>query len=208
MKDRFLMILLLAGLGSCTGGSLANQNVPSGTGGNFLILDGASDEIGNGGNEIPGASDAASVDTFRPDPLQAASKCTSNEYWSRGNHSLMAPGQACVACHKRSGEGPLYTIAGTLYPTGHEPDNCNGISSAASGAKVIVTGANGVVRTLLANAAGNFYTTEPVALPYNVKVVDSNGIERSMFTTATDGDCNRCHTQNGTNAAPGRVTLP
>jgi cytochrome c553 len=177
-------------------------------GGTSANTDGEAGGIGDAGNEVATSSDAQSPDTTKPDPLQATMRCTSNAYWSRGNHSLMAPGQACIACHQRSGEGPLYTIAGTLYPTGHEPDNCNGVSSATSGAQVIVTGANGAVLTLTANSAGNFYTTIPVAMPYNVKVVDGNGIERSMFTTSTDGDCNRCHTQNGTNAAPGRVTLP
>jgi cytochrome c553 len=160
------------------------------------------------GNEVATFLDAQPQDTMKPDPLHAAMGCSSKVYWTQGQNSMMAPGQPCIACHKRSGEGPLYTIAGTVYPTGHEPDNCNGISGTENDVKVIVTGANGAVLTLTANSAGNFYTTAPVAMPYKVKVVDGNGMERSMFTTATDGDCNSCHTQNGTNAAPGRVTLP
>jgi hypothetical protein len=29
-----------------------------------------------------------------------------------------------------------------------------------------------------------------------------------MVATTASGDCNSCHTQNGTSAAPGRITLP
>jgi hypothetical protein len=34
------------------------------------------------------------------------------------------------------------------------------------------------------------------------------GRERAMVTMQTSGDCNSCHTQNGANAAPGRIVLP
>jgi hypothetical protein len=34
------------------------------------------------------------------------------------------------------------------------------------------------------------------------------GRERIMATAQTSGDCNLCHTQSGTSAAPGRIILP
>jgi cytochrome c553 len=118
----------------------------------------------------------------------------------------MNPGQACIACHGGR-EGPRYVIAGTLYPTGHEPNNCNG-TNGTSGARVVVTGSNGTAVTLTPNSAGNFYSSTTLPGPYQAKVVDSAGKERVMVSTTATGDCNSCHTQNGTSSAPGRITLP
>lgn len=145
------------------------------------------------------------------DPLSAAPTCTSKTTWTRGTSgsSSMEPGQACISCHARSGgEAPTFVIAGTLYPTGHEPDNCNGVSGATSGAKVVVTGNNGTTLTLTPNGVGNFYSSTSLPGPYKAKVVSASGVERVMSGTASTGDCNSCHTQNGSNSAPGRITLP
>lgn len=144
-----------------------------------------------------------------PDPLNAAPTCTSNVTWTRGNSgsSLMNPGQACISCHASGGEAPRYVIAGTLYPTGHEPNNCDGVNG-TTGARVVVTGSNGTVITLTPNSAGNFYSSTTLPGPYKAKVVDSTSKERVMVATAATGDCNSCHTQTGTSGAPGRITLP
>ena len=144
------------------------------------------------------------------DPLNALPTCTSKTNWTKGTNgsSLMEPGQACISCHARSGgEAPTFAIAGTLYPTGHEPDNCNG-TNGTSGASVVVTGNNGSIITLTPNSAGNFYSSTSSPPPYLAKVVNSAGSERVMSSTASSGDCNSCHTQNGANGAPGRITLP
>jgi cytochrome c553 len=119
----------------------------------------------------------------------------------------MEPGQACISCHSKSGEAPTFVIAGTLYPTGHEPDNCNGVNG-TTGAKIVVTGNNGTSVTLTPNSAGNFYSSTTLPPPYKAKVVSSAGVERAMSGTASTGDCNSCHTQSGANSAPGRITLP
>jgi hypothetical protein len=148
--------------------------------------------------------------TTGPDPLNASPTCTSNTTWTRGNSgsSSMNPGQACISCHNSSGgEGPRYVIAGTLYPTGHEPNNCNG-TNGSTGARVVVTGTNGTSVTLTPNGAGNFYSSTSLPGPYQAKVVDSTGKERVMVSTAPNGDCNSCHTQTGASGAPGRITLP
>jgi uncharacterized membrane protein len=146
--------------------------------------------------------------TVGPDPLNASPTCTSKVTWNGGEgSSTMDPGQACISCHSRSGEAPKFVIAGTLYPTGHEPNNCYG-TSGNTGARVVVTGSNGTSVTLTPNSSGNFYTSTGLAGPYKAKVVDSAGKERVMVSTAPNGDCNSCHTQSGTNSAPGRITLP
>jgi hypothetical protein len=145
------------------------------------------------------------------DPLNAAPTCTSKTTWTRGTSgsASMEPGQACIGCHARSGgEAPTFVIAGTLYPTGHEPDNCNGASGSTTGAKIVVTGNNGTTVTLTPNGVGNFYSSTSLPGPYKAKVVSSSGVERVMSGTASTGDCNSCHTQSGSNSAPGRITLP
>jgi mono/diheme cytochrome c family protein len=131
------------------------------------------------------------------------SVCTSGRTSTRGEGPTMAPGQACVACHSR-GEGPRYSIAGTVYPTAHEPDNCLG---SPGGVSVVITGADGAVVTLPVNSAGNFSLRTRVATPYTAKVV-AGGKVRVMATPQTNGDCNACHTQAGTSLAPGRVVAP
>lgn len=121
----------------------------------------------------------------------------------------MHPGTACIACHLKPAGGPRYAVAGTLYPTAHEPDDCNGVSFAsAPGAQVVITDANGMVHTLEPNDVGSFYfESSSFAYPYRAKVV-YQGRERAMLLEQKDGDCNTCHTQDGTQAAPGRIVLP
>ncbi|MGC4119749.1 MAG: hypothetical protein QM765_35285 [Myxococcales bacterium] len=131
--------------------------------------------------------------------------CTSNTYYQSGGEegsSLMNPGMACLACHAQ-GEGPSFTIAGTVYPTFHEPDLCDG----AVGPSVVVTDAHGSVLTLRSNGAGNFYTGKAVSFPVSVKVT-SSGATRQMSASPSSGDCNACHTQDGANGAPGRIKMP
>lgn len=141
-----------------------------------------------------------------PDPFGVGSICTSKTLWTRGENAAMNPGMACVNCHRSSGEAPIFAIAGTLYATGHEPDNCNG-SNGTSGARVVITGADGTVLTLTPNAAGNFSSQAAVRMPYHAKVTFM-GRERLMISTQTNGDCNACHTQTGASLAPGRIVLP
>jgi hypothetical protein len=118
----------------------------------------------------------------------------------------MNPGRACIDCHSMGGDGPAYSVAGTVYPSAHEPDLCNG----ADGAGVVVVtivGADGLTQMLTPNAAGNFGSRAAVAFPYRAKI-SYMGRERAMAAMQTTGDCNSCHTQNGANGAPGRILLP
>ncbi|HTR49258.1 MAG TPA: hypothetical protein VMJ10_01045 [Kofleriaceae bacterium] len=144
-----------------------------------------------------------------PDPLNAPPTCTSGKYWTAGDDgsAKMHPGDACISCHASHSGGddaPQFTIAGTVFPTGHEPDDCDGVNG---GAQVVITDANNATYTLTANSVGNFYTSAAVVFPIHAKVV-ANGQERDMGTAQTSGDCNSCHTQNGANMAPGRIVLP
>jgi hypothetical protein len=143
------------------------------------------------------------------DPFTASPRCTSAKTSTffdgsttpPANRFDMNPGKACGTCHTR-------TIAGTVFPTAHEPDLCAGINGTASTAQIVVTGANGVSRTLTVASSGNFKgSLVGVALPFSVKVI-SNGRTRQMGMTLRTGDCNSCHTQTGANGAPGRIVAP
>jgi hypothetical protein len=136
--------------------------------------------------------------------------CTSNKTWNGGNNgsSLMQPGAACITCHTMRG-GPAYKVAGTVYPTAHEPNLCNGTNGTnAPTVSVVVTDANNVVTTIAVNSVGNFSSRAAIVAPFHVKVTDSNGKTRAMAGSLTAGDCNSCHTLAGVNGAPGRIMAP
>jgi hypothetical protein len=135
----------------------------------------------------------------------APAKCSSGNAWSGGEGMDMAPGQACIACHE-SGEGPRFTVAGTVMGAVDDSDNCYG----STGVTVELTGADGVTVTYTTNSAGNFSDrtgTGTVVFPYTAKVT-ANGKTNAMVTPQSDGDCNGCHGAVGANGAPGRIHLP
>jgi hypothetical protein len=183
--------LLVAALGGCLGDGVESMNPSS---------------VAGGTAGAPATAPAGAPGTA-PDPFAAAPICTSGTMWTKGNHGSpdMNAGRACITCHSM-GEGPSLTIAGTLYPTAHEPDLCNG-ASGADGARVVITGADGQTLTLTPGDAGNFNSRTAVMTPFTAKVTYM-GRERAMTAAQTSGDCNSCHTQAGANGAPGRILLP
>jgi hypothetical protein len=154
-----------------------------------------------------------------PDSVDAAIyatpvECSSGTTWTQGNTGTanMQPGSACRTCHVIGGSasGKTWDIAGTVYPTAHEPDNCNGTSM--SGVAIVITDATGAQTSIAVNGVGNFYHADlfgfaKIPTPYTAKVV-YGGKERVMFTPQTEGDCNSCHTESGAKSAPGRIMLP
>ena len=132
------------------------------------------------------------------------SVCTSGATWSPGSppSALMAPGKRCLGCHWLSG-GPSLTLAGTVYPTLHEPDDCAGSSSNVS---VVIVDAAGKSHTLPVNGSGNFLRVTGLPMPYTARVVSGTKV-REMRTPQTDGDCNGCHTELGAHS-PGRIMAP
>jgi hypothetical protein len=152
---------------------------------------GSADDASGGGTDAEAAND----------PLNAPAQCTSKMTWTSGEDQNMRPGEACPTCHSS------FNLAGTLYPTGHEPTDCDGVDGLTSSVTVVVTDASGTAHILYPNAVGNFFTEMTFTPPFTAKVV-ANGKERSMLTPQTSGSCNTCHTQTGANGAPGRITLP
>jgi hypothetical protein len=148
-----------------------------------------------------------------PNPFDAPPQCTSNTFSNVKEGAAMKPGMGCVSCHDGSGDAPKLLVGGTAYATPHEPDKCNAqveMGPDVSTAVVEITDKNGVVLQLAVNSVGNFYRAASkgaLALPYTAKI-KYNGGERAMGSPQMSGDCNGCHTQAGSNGAPGRVLLP
>jgi uncharacterized membrane protein len=173
----------------------------------------------------PAGTCGTTVSPPPPDPFTAAPKCTSNTFWNPANEgsALMNPGLSCLSCHTGGGgggnsgpgggdnggggEAALYTIAGTLYPSAHEPDLCNGSDGTMNGARVVILDAANQTITLTPNAAGNFFYAGAVTFPFHAKVT-FQGRERIMTAAQSNGSCNACHTQTGASGAPGRILLP
>jgi hypothetical protein len=163
----------------------------------------------DGGTSNGGAPDGGSAGGGVGDPFASPSTCTSKKTWTQGTNgsASMEPGMACISCHNRGGgEAPRFAIAGTVYPTAHEPDLCNG-ANGSNGAQIVITGADGKSVTVTANGVGNFSSNAAVAMPYQAKITYM-GRERLMIAAQTSGDCNSCHTQVGATMAPGRLLLP
>jgi hypothetical protein len=145
-----------------------------------------------------------------PNPFDAPARCTSGRNGTTGGSSQMNPGLACIDCH-RGNSGPDFRIAGTVFPTAHEPNRC--VADDSRGAQVTVVDSNGRTVTMNANGVGNFYSNSGLTPPLKAKV-SFMGRERLMIGAVPHGDCNRCHTQAGSTTvnnglkAPGRILLP
>jgi hypothetical protein len=149
-----------------------------------------------------GSGQDAGGGTDANDPLNFSARCTSGMTWNGVTKDQnMRPGEACPTCHSN------FYLAGTVYPTGHEPNDCDGVDGLTAGVTVQVTDAAGNVITLYPNGVGNFYTSITITPPFHAKVIQ-NGKERAMGVSQTNESCNSCHTQSGANGAPGRITLP
>ena len=157
---------------------------------------------------MPAGTCGAGSDGGTVDPIFGGPPtCTSGNYYQGGEGSQMNPGLACIACHSR-GEGPTFAVAGTVYPTGHEYDDCN--APAAAGAVVEITDNAGVTRSITANSVGNFsssFGTGWPQFPIRARVL-FQGRVRAMSGSVPSGDCNGCHTLAGDQGAPGRIALP
>lgn len=142
-------------------------------------------------------------DPFATDPVGI---CTSGVGSTARRGATMQPGEACVTCHSMNPRLPKFTIAGTLYPTGHEVKGCVGHS--AGDAIIRVMDASGkTIVDLTPNQVGTFISQDPMPAGFRVKVVTANG-ERAMLGSPPNGNCNSCHTPEGANGAPGRIRLP
>jgi hypothetical protein len=109
-------------------------------------------------------------------------------------------GQACMqaACHGPGGDGPNFTVGGTLYTdaAGNAPN---------AGGVVSIRDAAGTVIHMISAANGNFHTGQAVVLPVTTFSSKCPAI-RPMIAQSATGDCNSagCHAAG---SATGRVWL-
>ena len=156
-----------------------------------------------------GGADAGPVDPgdAGPNPYNTPLQCSSNQTWLFFNGLTMRPGDTCINCHttqkKCTKTACNFSIAGTVYPTAHEPTNCNGIT----GSTVVITDAKNTTVSLPTNSVGTFTSTAALVAPFTVKVTNG-GKTRAMVGKAPSGDCNSCHTATGAQNAPGRIMAP
>jgi hypothetical protein len=169
--------------------------------------------------------DAGKADAGRPDAGSGILPvtCFSQSKWTRGAEPSeeMYPGYACRACHlgqNFQGQNPTLVSApltanffiGTIYGGFNEADGCNANAVPAGTVIEILDSTGQLKHTLEVSPSGNFrsFNNEPgLSLPYTVRV-RSNGKVRVMATPQMDGDCNRCHTEQGREGAPGRIVWP
>ncbi|WP_217276019.1 hypothetical protein [Corallococcus exiguus] len=149
------------------------------------------------------------------EPGPAPTTCASRSIWTEatgGTGATMAPGYACRNCHLRQAPSMAYFFMGTVFPTLHEADGCDARLQEPSNVKVEILDLEDQVRlTLVPNSAGNFMSTtlQPsFPMPYRARLVGPDGTSRMMATPQSNGDCNSCHTEQGTQNAPGRIALP
>jgi hypothetical protein len=193
-----------AGAGEATGSSGGNAGSGSGgaSGSSGGSGSGGSSGSGGGSGGSGGAADAGATEGGAGGSGDGGLPCTLN---TAQQGSSMRPGDTCIACHAKTGEAPVFSIAGTVYDHLAEPTLCDGVS--VGGAQVVITDANKNVLTISVNSVGNFSSQAAVATPYTAAVT-YNGNTTAMSTPQTSGDCNGCHTAKGANGAPGRVLLP
>jgi hypothetical protein len=194
------------------GGGWPARGPDDGTG-NASTGNGSTSNGSTGGGSTGNGSGAGGGGDPGTNPFDGPAQCTSNTFSNVDEGSAMKPGMACVSCHDSSGDAPDLTLGGTVYATPHEPDDCNAqveMGPPINTAVVEITDKNGAVIQLSVNSVGSFYRKSskgPVAMPYTAKI-KYNGAERAMASAQTSGDCNKCHTQSGSQGAPGRVLLP
>jgi hypothetical protein len=101
-------------------------------------------------------------------------------------------------------------IAGTVYATVHEPDDCAGgpIPPGGERAEVEVVSANGQRHVAPVSDGGNFMLDDATVVFPIKATVRFQGRSREMTQPQLTGDCNLCHTTQGTSGAPGRIMLP
>jgi hypothetical protein len=136
-------------------------------------------------------------------PYDTPDKCSSGQTNQESQGMDMQPGRACGACH-----GPA-VMAGTIYPTAHEPNNCVGVNGTSSNAQIFIIGADAKSYGPFGiGVTGNFkFDKGTIPMPYTVRLVLGTK-ERVMVTKTSNGDCNLCHTLRGSQGAPGRMMLP
>jgi hypothetical protein len=131
----------------------------------------------------------------------------------------MQPGADCLSCHSARGlaSARAWTVAGTVFPALDAGPN-----QGVQGVQILIQDSAGKRLTLTSNAAGNFYTAEPLADLVDIEVQNATHRLRMPLSVigggslSQVGSCNRCHLDLpastgpllGQQGAPGRLFIP
>jgi hypothetical protein len=132
---------------------------------------------------------------------------SSNSSVVAGSHNA---GLDCLTCHRTGGSGAakgIFTVAGTITKP-------SGGAQIGATVKLYVHNTNTVVKSLVTDGSGNFYTTDAISafIPRTGQQfadgadieVTAGGTIRTMPGVITSGGCNGCHGAPGA-GNPGAV---
>ena len=144
------------------------------------------------------------------DPRPVLAQCPSGDYWQGGPPSeQMNPGKPCRACHLAAAPHFAYFFQGTASSRFDTADDCT--SAPPPSARIeIVDAAGAVALVLVPDGSGNFSSASLVSdveLPYRARLVVGTRA-RAMTTPQVDGDCNVCHTEQGSYVNDGNASTP
>ncbi|HTM22350.1 MAG TPA: hypothetical protein VL172_17640 [Kofleriaceae bacterium] len=112
-----------------------------------------------------------------------------------GHHNA---GQDCMNCHAAGGEGPLFTLGGTLFSS-------VGGTAPVAGATITVHPATGADLALITASNGNFWSTQALTFPLTVGANGCPSVRTMPNPVAADGaGCNGA----GCHDAGSRIHLP
>lgn len=135
--------------------------------------------------------------------------CTLGARWKLADHGSrsMHPGRDCIDCHADERGTPDLLVAGTIMPSQHESDDCQGVAEV----DVVIVDATGAEFRETSNAAGNFYISEAdfadAVTPITARLELDGVIQAEMDDPQDTANCNACHTESGAHEAEGRITL-
>jgi hypothetical protein len=168
---------------------------------------------GEGEGEGEGEGPSTPIDVGAPPQGYTASapaanlKCSTQQWWNAGDSGTetMHPGGDCIGCHSTNG-GPQLAIGGTVMGRHDDGDDCRGIPNVTVD---IIAKDGSIALTEQTNDAGNLLASGDLTsiAPYTIKLT-YQGRAIAMTTPQTDGNCLHCHTVQGKNGAPGRITAP
>ena len=119
----------------------------------------------------------------------------------------MRPGANCLGCHQDGfgdPDAPEFTAAGTIFES-PQSDFCDGVE----GVKVYLTAEDGSEIELTTNAAGNFYTMEPLMVEGPGPRIEFEGRSLKMGRNLPPTPaCNACHSNPPVGGAPGKIYIP
>jgi hypothetical protein len=119
------------------------------------------------------------------------------------NGPLHHPGEPCLVCHDGAlGDPQAFSMAGTVY------QDANSLTP-LEGATVTLLGADGSTKTMVTNAAGNFYlTTDEYSPVYPIHVKSIASGTKTTFMQSHiggNGSCSFCHADPPGPNSPGHV---